>query len=472
MLEQKLARNESSPITIARREPLFTNRSDMRMQLTKVVVFDCEGLTVDIRWDANLPVYCVCLLEIDEDNKRTLRKYYTVATAISRLQLLLNSGWLAVAHNAKFDLGVLKVRGLQHTIVPGVLSVADTMVMEYTYDTTQKERGYSLQALTGQKSDVQQAFVDAGLLESKVSDSVFWSTDWSDNKKAIELITDYCAQDIRATWGLYKRLARLYNSEPRFIATLAYLEFPMLDVLTELETSGMYINTQRLSDITQSLTQQKHALEQQIAASAGLLPKLQWDGESYQPVSKCYKGGAHKSKTNLLKHYIDNDGIVLTQWVGFIPGSDDGTVVYDHTPLMPYNSAAATGHTWWLLKRYCPDVLTKAETTKTGKPQLNKDYLKDVGDDIPSHLPLATLAKVNKLLSMCENISEHVRHDGRLHSSFQNTTTRTTRLACVQPNMQQMPRVGTMVGDVDYGKEMRSLFAASEGNSILVADLN
>lgn len=130
---------------------MFVNKSDMRLPFTQVVVFDCEGLTVDIRWDSKLPVYCVCLLEVGLDGKRTVRKYYSVEKAIARLQLLIDSGWLAVAHNAKFDLSVLKIRGLHHTIVPGELSVADTMVMAYTYDTTQKERGYSLQALTGQK---------------------------------------------------------------------------------------------------------------------------------------------------------------------------------------------------------------------------------------------------------------------------------------------------------------------------------
>lgn len=452
------------------RKQMFVNKSDLRLPLTKVFVCDVEGLTVDIRWNAKLPLYCICVLTVDSSNSKKIHKFYDVSKAIAYIQQLFDNGWLFIAHNAKFDYSALKVRGLKHTIVPGELSVACTMSMAHTEDSTRQS--YSLQSLTGEKTDVIQSFVNDGLLEKRISEQEFWSTDWSGNIGAITRIADYCSQDLRATWGLYKRLARQYNSEPKFISTLAYLEFPMLEVLSNLETSGSGIDTKLMLNTITSLEQRKREIEQQITTEAGLMPVLKWRDDTYVPYVHEYKGGQSKNKRNLLKYYIDNEGIALTQWEDHLPTETSGTIVYNHCPLVPYNGAAATGHTWWLLKRYCPDVLAKAESTKAGKPQMNKEYLKDVADEIPEHLPLSTLAKVNKLLSMVEGISSNVAHDGRIHASFNSTATRTSRLACVKPNLQQMPRLGTMVDDVDYGKQIRSLFAASEGHKILVADLN
>lgn len=468
---------------------MFDAKAQLKLPLTKLVIFDCETLTLDARWNPELAVYCVCLLEVAEDGSKTLRKFYDVTKAIARLDLLLNAGWLAIAHNARFDYSVLKIRGLQHKIIPGVLSIGCSMIMEYNRDSTKDS--YSLQALTGKKTDVIGAFVDAGLLEEKITDVDFWNRDWSTNDAALKLIANYCSADVKATLGLYNRQARWYNSEPKFINTLAFIEFPMLECLSELEVSGAHIDSKLLSQITYDLTQKRVEIERQITNEAGLLPKLQWSGESYAAFAKTYSGGAteywathddnnigdlewegYKNKRNLLSHYVDNEGIVMTQWVGHMPATDDGSYVFDYCPLLPYNSAAATGHTWWLLKRYCPDVLKKAEATKKGKPQLNKDFLKDVGDDIPSDLPLSKLAKVNKLLSMVEGISRYVQHDGRIHPSFNNTQTRTGRLSCSSPNFQQMPRVGTEVDGVDYGLKIRALFAAPEKHKILIADLD
>lgn len=450
--------------------PLFDAHAKLKLPTTNVAIVDTEGFGLNIRHDDTLPLYCVCILEVGDDGKAKVVKYTDVKRAIDRLQHLLMHGWLVLAHNMRFDYSVLRIRGLQHKIEPGKLSIGCTQVMAHIWDSTKES--YSLQALTGQKADVIEAFVNSGLLEERITDAAFWATDWSDNAQAIALIASYCAQDTKATWSLYKRYARLYNSEPKFINALAYIEFPMLAVLSELEVSGAYVDSKLLSDTNQGLTQDKRQLEQQIAAEAGLLPTLKWKDNSYEPYVHEYKDGKSKNKRNLLKHYVDNEGIALTQWSGHLPGEDDGCIVFDYCPLVPYNSSAATGHTWWLLKRYCPDVLKLAESTKKGKPQLNKEYLKDVGDSIPEHLPLAKLAKVNKLLSMVEGISKHIHTDGRIHPSFQNTSTRTTRLSCANPNLQQMPRGGTMVGEVDYGKHIRSLFAASEGNVILVADLD
>lgn len=462
-----------------------------KLPLTKIAVVDTETFGLDARWNPDLPVYCTCVLEVAEDGKQKVKRFYDVSKAIARLQELLADGWLLVFHNAKHDLSVLNIRGLDHTIVPGELSVADTMVMEYTIDSTRES--YSLQSLTGAKDDVIASFVEKGLLEKPIPSAEFWSIDWSDKSRrghtlALETIADYCVGDVKATLMLYKAQAKEYNEEPRFINTLAYLEFPMLSVLSELEVSGSAVDMSSLASITQDLYADKDQLEKQIATEAGMLPTLKWNEKKsrYTPYVKTYTNGAierykqasteewkgYRNKNNLLKHYIDNDGCALTMWEGHMPSETDGCFVFDHCPLVKFNSSAATGHIWWLLNRYCPDVLEAAESTKVGKPKLDKSFIADISEQIPENLPIAKITQVNKMLSMVEGISKHIQHNHRIHPSFQNTRTRTTRLSCTNPNLQQMTRVGTIINGTDYGKRIRSLFSAEAGNKILVADLD
>ena len=472
-------------------EEFFDGSRNYSLPLTKIAVVDTETLGLDARWNSDLPVYCTCILEVAPDGKQKVKRYYNVTRAIERLQELLADGWLLVMHNAKHDLSVLNVRGLNHTIVPGELSVYCTQVAEYTIDSTRES--YSLQSLTGAKDNVIASFVEKGLLEKPIPSTEFWSIDWSDKSRrgyslALETIADYCVGDVKATLMLYKAQAKEYNNEPRFINTLAFLEFPMLSVLSELEISGSAIDMASLGSITYDLHVDKDQLEKQIAVEAGMLPTLKWSEKKnrYIPFVKTYTGGAierykegsseewkgYRNKNNLLKHYIDNDGCALTMWEGHIPSVTDGCFVYDHCPLVKFNSSAATGHVWWLLNRYCPDVLEAAESTKVGKPKLDKNFIADISEQIPESLPIANITKVNKTLSMVEGISKHIQHNHRIHPSFQNTRTRTTRLSCANPNLQQMPRVGTIINGTDYGKRIRSLFSSPSGSKILVADLN
>ena len=57
-----------------------------------------------------------------------------------------------------------------------------------------------------------------------------------------------------------------------------------------------------------------------------------------------------------------------------------------------------------------------------------------------------------------------VREDGRIHSVFKQTETRTGRISSTEPNMQNIP-VRT-----ETGREMRKFFIADEGNVLLDAD--
>ena len=77
-------------------------------------------------------------------------------------------------------------------------------------------------------------------------------------------------------------------------------------------------------------------------------------------------------------------------------------------------------------------------------------------------LQYRTLAKLNS--TYCEGLLKVIADDGRIHSSFNQTETRTGRISSTEPNLQNIP-VRT-----ELGREMRKFFCAREGWVLVDAD--
>ena len=77
-------------------------------------------------------------------------------------------------------------------------------------------------------------------------------------------------------------------------------------------------------------------------------------------------------------------------------------------------------------------------------------------------LDYRTVAKLKS--TYCDSLIEKVAPDGRIHSSFNQTETRTGRISSTEPNLQNIP-VRT-----ERGKEFRRFFKAKEGCVLVDAD--
>ena len=77
-------------------------------------------------------------------------------------------------------------------------------------------------------------------------------------------------------------------------------------------------------------------------------------------------------------------------------------------------------------------------------------------------LSYRALAKLNS--TYCEGLLKVIGDDGRIHSSFNQTETRTGRISSTEPNLQNIP-VRT-----ELGREMRKFFCAKEGCVLVDAD--
>lgn len=102
--------------------------------------------------------------------------------------------------------------------------------------------------------------------------------------------------------------------------------------------------------------------------------------------------------------------------------------------------------------------------TKSGY-STNADVLESLRNQHPvigMVLKYRTLAKLNS--TYCEGLLKVIGEDGRIHSSFNQTETRTGRISSTEPNLQNIPVRTTL------GREMRKFFCAKDNYVLVDAD--
>lgn len=108
--------------------------------------------------------------------------------------------------------------------------------------------------------------------------------------------------------------------------------------------------------------------------------------------------------------------------------------------------------------------LPSGKKTKTGY-STNAEILEKLRYDHPAVelvLHYRTLAKLKS--TYCEGMLKVIGPDGRIHSNFNQTETRTGRISSTEPNLQNIP-VRT-----ELGRELRKFFLAREGCVLVDAD--
>ncbi len=102
--------------------------------------------------------------------------------------------------------------------------------------------------------------------------------------------------------------------------------------------------------------------------------------------------------------------------------------------------------------------------TKTGY-STGAEILEELRDSYPVIDLILRYRQLTKLNSTyVEGLLKTVAQDGRIHTSFRQTETRTGRISSTEPNLQNIP-VRT-----ELGREMRKFFVAQDGRTLLDAD--
>ncbi|MCR5121497.1 MAG: DNA polymerase I [Ruminococcus sp.] len=108
--------------------------------------------------------------------------------------------------------------------------------------------------------------------------------------------------------------------------------------------------------------------------------------------------------------------------------------------------------------------LPSKKKTKSGY-STNADVLEELYDKhpiVPMIIEYRTLSKLSS--TYVDGLLKQVREDGRVHSVFKQTETRTGRISSTEPNMQNIPV------RKELGREMRKFFTAREGCLLVDAD--
>ncbi len=108
--------------------------------------------------------------------------------------------------------------------------------------------------------------------------------------------------------------------------------------------------------------------------------------------------------------------------------------------------------------------LPAKKKTKSGY-STNADVLEGLAADYPvvaKILEYRTLAKLKS--TYCDGLLKVIGDDGRIHSSLNQTETRTGRISSTEPNLQNIPVRS------ELGREMRKFFKAKDGCVLIDAD--
>jgi len=108
--------------------------------------------------------------------------------------------------------------------------------------------------------------------------------------------------------------------------------------------------------------------------------------------------------------------------------------------------------------------LPAGKKTKTGY-STNVDVLEAIQDkhEIIGHI--LAYRSIGKLISTyVDGLMKNVHSDGRIHTTFQQTLTRTGRISSIEPNMQNIPI------KTEQGSKLRKFFYAEQGHVLLDAD--
>ena len=174
--------------------------------------------------------------------------------ALELLQPVLTApSVLKVGHNIKYDLVVLTKYGTKIT------PLADTMLMSYCLGGGLHSHGLDALAM--------QHFGHKMIAFSEVTGTGKAQKNFADI--AIDVATNYAAEDADFTYRLYEKLAPQIPLEQ--VATVyETIERPLIPIIAEMEAAGILVDPKILGELSQEFAVKLDVLEREVVALAGM----------------------------------------------------------------------------------------------------------------------------------------------------------------------------------------------------------
>ncbi len=173
----------------------------------------------------------------------------TVLTALSAI--LESENYPKAFQNTKFDRLIFKHQGIN---LKGV--VFDTMLASYVFH---PEYRHNLGELCQRylPEITAQSYKELGIAKGKTIADL-----------SIDIVANYCGMDAYATFNLVPILSQELKTAPQLYQLLLEVEQPLEPVLSEMENTGIKINTKYLKELSQQLAKELHKIEAQAYQEA------------------------------------------------------------------------------------------------------------------------------------------------------------------------------------------------------------
>ncbi len=202
--------------------------------------------------------------EVDEDSlfsssssnsERKWDESLSVESVLQKIKPMLESAKIGkVGQNAKFDMFILALHGIKVSPL-----VFDTMVASYVIDPDQK---HNMDALSEHYLNYKPISIKELIGDKK-------ATQKSMRDLPPNSISDYACEDADVTLKLKNKLANILTNEK--LDKLAHeIEFPLVEVLTNMELTGVAIDTSALKDISKIIKAELSRLQDLIYKEAGM----------------------------------------------------------------------------------------------------------------------------------------------------------------------------------------------------------
>lgn len=379
-------------------------------------------VVVDIEADGLRPkhIWCVCCYEVDTKEWKVFREGME-----QECKEYLENSDLIIGHNIiDFDLPVL--RNLWNVQI-GVEKVYDTLVMS-RLACPKRARGHSLKEWG----------ISLGNYKDHFEDWTHWS----------EEMEEYCKQDVRVTYDVYRRVQQeLAGFSPLSIA----LEHRSQWLLSIQHYNGFDFDMDAAIELKNKMMSEYFIL----------IKKLQ---EAFPPrkVLKCTYQARYKKDGTLTaksQEIISRDNVEPTEEKGIYN-------VYEYKEFLIDSPAEIVER----LKPYWKPVVWNKPSQKNPDrpvtPKICDENLETVGPDAPEAIKDLVRCKILKSRStLVQSFIDACWEDGRVHGDVISVGASSNRMAHRNPNTGNIPSDGSL-----YGSDCRALYKAPEGKLIVGCD--
>ena len=377
------------------------------------VVLDIEADDLSSKYNKDTRVYLVGVLDLTTGEVNL----FNLEDGIEYINNNQDATW--IVHNASYDIPSLRLRGAKIGT-----NYFCTQVAAHTWHPKSSEEN-SLDSLTGMKLDLRAELeVYRPDLKGKPKGYEYGLYDDKDSpvcQTVNDIFHSYLVSDLQATSKLYTTLEDNFSSDERALRCLLDINQLYVELIIELE-QGSWVDVDRVDEVQSKLQTLRDEAWSEITTH------IRYDVTQV----KHYKNGYKKY---------------------------NGVVTYDHCPLVDFNPGSSDQVAAALTYLYGWEPTKLSD--KTGKPSTSSEVLEELNYPLVSSL--VKYQKMSKLMQFVPQIQANL--DGNiLRPNYNQCATRTTRLSSSQPNIQQIPSRD------EHGKELRSLFSAPPGWSLVVGD--